>query len=482
MIKDWFPYKDTHTPVFMQLAEYLRRQIRLGTVKTGEKLPSERSLAQKLGISRNTVKTAIEQLIVEGLLITKPQSGTFVSSWKKAVPKTSVDWPKIFSMGRSVPAGHDEKGATPEGLLNISARRPGEQHSFLKRFLDEIPISKFDIKCLYADDAKSALGSHTLREAIAKHLKNYGISAKPEEILLLSSTNQTIKILAEAFLGAGVNFYYETSGYINLRGILASAMSNNIRLNMDDEGISVDRQKFQAMFNKKAVLHVQPSNQHPTGITMSESRRKEVAALFCGNRIPVIELDSMIDIWADSPPPPPIKSMDKNNSVIFVGNLAKATSEDISIAWVVADEYVVNNLAAIKTQQDKHLNTFVQMASELAFRTGFYYEYMDYFRKFLIDRRDAYNEIMHKHLSDIASWHPTRSSYYFWPEFVKEINTAALLKKCRGVTFYPGKYYDPDDTAHLSICTLSLPPEKFETAAAEVKKAAVSILKTKGGL
>ena len=481
MNENWNPKNNTDIPLFIQFSDFIKNEIRSGRLRSNTRLPSERELAKRFGISRNTVKLALSRLVTEGMVVTKPQSGTFVASlsWRRAVGAKSVDWASMFNFGRSVLVGNDEKGGNYAGLLNISARRPNEKDSFFKRFFDAGLFDKFQTTKLYSDDVKSILGSDSLREALSTHLKHYGISANPEEILLVSSTNQAIHIISEAFLGQGINFYYETAGYLNIRGSVASVAANKICLPFDDEGICVDKLKKQALFNKKAVLHIQPSNEHPTGITASLGRRQEIVRLFCNNLIPVIELDSMIDIWAETPPLPPIKSMDKHNSVIFVGNMAKSTSEDISITWIVADEYIINDLAVIKMKQDKHVNTFVQVAADLALRTGFYYEYMDYFRKFLLDRRDAYNEIMQKYLADFISWHPTRSSYYFWPEFVPEIKTAALFEKCRGVMFFPGYYYDVHDTNHISICTLAMPPDDFKIAAARLRKAAESVLNKK---
>lgn len=448
----------------MCIAEKIKKAIQTGEYVSGTKLPPERVLAEKLGVSRNTVRLAIEELIAETVLEAKARHGTYVAegAWTSIGKRKSVDWPKYFK--------NRFEGLVFDDTPDISARYPEKDISFIKQFFQNVGIPEKEQHKLYSADAKQSHGSVSLRHAVAEHLKRYGITAEASNVLITSSTTQATHLLTTAFLGTGSNFYYEKGSYITLRGILKECGANTIRLPMDDEGLVIDKQGKQALSRKRAVLHIQPSNNHPTGITTSLKRREEIVKAFSAKGVPVIEMDSMIDIYAENKHPVPIKVLDCNNAVIFVGNMARVTSEDVSLSWVVADEYIINMLAALKNHKDKHANTMAQLITELSFTSGFYYEYMERFRKFLIERRDAYNEIMYKYLSNVAVWEPTRSSYYFWPEFNEDINIKMLHRNVKGMTFNPGYFYDPDDSRHISICTLAMPPEKFDWALSLLKK------------
>lgn len=459
-----------HLPLYLQISERIIKYIKNGNYIAGSKLPSERELANKFSVSRNTVKLAIEELVVKGLVQIHPRSGTFVSLdyWNKVAPRKSPDWPAFFKRGHHYLS---EKNKTqPTELLNISGRFPGEEMSFIKYFLQNIPLKSMDKTKLYSPEAKNIYGSPSLRAALADYLSHYGINAGIENILITSSTTQVMHLITSAFLAKSVNFYHEKVSYFSLRDIAANSGANVIKLPLDDEGIVIDKIKDQALYNRNSILHVQTSNHHPTGITMSIKRRQEIIKSFAERSIPIIELDSMLDIYSEAPPP--LKSMDKNNAVIFVSNLARATAEDISMSWVVADEYVIQKLAEIKAQQDKHVNTAVQLIAETALTSGLYSEYMKMYRDFLLERRDAYNDIMDRHIGDIAQWDHLRSSHYFWVKMANDINILQLKKRLKLTTFNPGSFYDPDDTRHLSVCTLAMPPQDFERAIIEIKHAA----------
>jgi len=99
---DWQPAKKGPLPLYRQIFLYIRDKILSGQWPVSTKLPPQRELAAKLGVNRNTLLTAVDELVASGFLDTKQGSGCYVSnnSWSQ-FSTTSADWTTIYKFGRS---------------------------------------------------------------------------------------------------------------------------------------------------------------------------------------------------------------------------------------------------------------------------------------------------------------------------------------------------------------------------------------------
>ncbi|VDZ53868.1 HTH-type transcriptional regulatory protein gabR [Serratia odorifera] len=258
-----------------QLTQTLRNAVQRGDLQPGELLPSSRSLARSLGIARGTVIDAFEQLQAEGVLETKPASGTCVSSslthQTTTTPQQVVTdagqtlaptaraaaFAKLYDQFLPLPAVPFAV-SVPQGLAlpdeswrklgnRIRARGPGSPSGY--------------------DDPR---GAQVLREAIAEYVRrSRSVRCEPQQVIITSGIQQALYLCCQLLLENGDRVWVEDPAYRGITAILENAANaaTMVRVPVDAEGIQVDVGIAQAA-NARAAF-VTPSHQYPLGMPMS---------------------------------------------------------------------------------------------------------------------------------------------------------------------------------------------------------------------
>jgi GntR family transcriptional regulator / MocR family aminotransferase len=272
-------------PIYRQLYEELRRAILTGRLSPKEKLPSTRSLAKSLHISRTTVTQCYEQLIGEGYLQTSVGSGTFVN------PQLPDDLDAI-----AIPEAIDLLDLTDRSLklskygLNVASMDlPGFQSldspisfRYGQPALDKFPFAIW--KKLFArhcgsnldllDYSLDLLGHKPLRVAIANRLKTTrGVNCEADRILITNGSQQAIDLVTRLLIDPGDAIALEDPGYLGARRTFTAQKAQLIFIPVDDCGVDVKRL---IDIPKVKFIYLTPSHQFPTGAVLSLSRRLEL--------------------------------------------------------------------------------------------------------------------------------------------------------------------------------------------------------------
>ena len=243
---------------YVQLYEYLKKEISEGRIRTGERLPSLRSMSSAVGMSVTTVKLAYEQLMAEGYLISKPQSGYYAAQ------------------GAAVKDFHrnlKEQGAN-EDICDSNAVRKKD---------DAVPLmfdpESFDFvkwkKCMSAvlNDTPELLlsegdrqGEPALRKEIAGYLYNArGVICTQEQVVISAGTQQLINHLARILRMMDImHVSVEDPGYMPVRSIFRDMGFSMSCIPVRENGIFIERLPA----NIRTAAYVCPQNQFPTGAVM----------------------------------------------------------------------------------------------------------------------------------------------------------------------------------------------------------------------
>ena len=247
--------------MYAHLYQCIKNDIVAGTLKAQEKLPSKRTLAKNLGISLITVENAYAQLLVEGYIYSKPRRGYFVASLEQQTPLPQKQLPTPI------------QNPSPERTLTSFVRSSVPPDTFpyntWARLLRHT-LTSADEHALISDS--SAGGVLALRQALAKHLYQFrGLNVNPEQIIIGAGT-QTLYNLIVQLLGRNRIYALEDPGYPQLAAIYRTNDVFCRYLPMDEKGITADV----LAVSGADILHITPSHQFPTGITMPVSRRYEL--------------------------------------------------------------------------------------------------------------------------------------------------------------------------------------------------------------
>ncbi|MGX1788702.1 MocR-like pyridoxine biosynthesis transcription factor PdxR [Bosea sp. NPDC055332] len=322
----------------------LRVAIVDGYLSPGLKLPSSRALAAQLGMSRNAIIAAYEQLLSDGLADARQGSGTYVAAnlpeAQSAAAPAALDVEilpsRAFALGRTYVDG---------GLLRHLGA--SVRHHIVAASADQLG---------YGDPR----GSLSLRTEVARHLAaNRGIRCDPGCIMITSGTQQGLRLCAEALLCPGDAIWLEEPGYYAAHGTLRAVGMRLIPVPVDGEGIRIDEGRKLAPLARAA--YVTPSHQFPTGVTMSMARR--VALLDWANAAQawIIEDDYDSEFRYAGPPLTALAGLG-GERVIYSGTFSKTLFPSLRLAYLVLPRRVAERVIRARSAADRFPSAFLSDA------------------------------------------------------------------------------------------------------------------------
>ena len=342
-------------PLYAQLASALQRQLERGLLLPGARLPSERALGAALGVSRTTVVAAYDQLRAAGRLRSYRGSGTRVAHGVRA----SAALAEIGGAGGGVesldegpfafePPPDDIEltvGALPgAALVAAEARRVAEE----------------DLPGLLRSFGYLPFGLPALREAVAAHLRELGVPTVVDEVLITSGAQQAIDLLARHLGGPGVSVILENPSYPPAIDVFRASGAQLISVPVDEDGIRTDLLRVGAQRSRVQLVFLNPTCHNPTGTTLSETRRQDVARLAEAFGLIVIDDFTSAYLAFNAHPPVPLAALGAQERVITIGSLSKVAWGGLRIGWIRAPRSLIAQLAARKVEMDLSTSPFTQ--------------------------------------------------------------------------------------------------------------------------
>lgn len=342
-----------------QLFLALRQAILDGRLTPGTRLPSSRSLASDLNVSRNTVLSAYDQLTAEGYLISRIGAGSYVSDQlpddllqRKTEGRASgVQAREIYLSKMAAPfmgkMRFSEKRSLPFSpglpaleifpfedwarLLARHWRRPGRE------YLVDNPVG----------------GAKVLREALASYLgQTRAVRCHPEQVIILSGSQQAIHLVVRAFAEPGDAVWMEEPGYPGIRDAILSAGAVPISVPVDKEGFSLADARNLAPAARLACIS--PSHQYPLGQTMSLSRRLDLLNWAKEEGRFILEDDYDSEYRYAGRPLSSLQGLDDDSRVLYVGTMSKVMFSGLRVGYMVVPEDLVDVFLALRRNIDSH--------------------------------------------------------------------------------------------------------------------------------
>jgi GntR family transcriptional regulator of abcA and norABC len=453
---DWKPDKSSPIPLYLQIKKYIKNKIETGEWPVGSKIPAQRTLAEVWKVNRSTIVTAVEELIAEGLLEGKSGSGTRIinNTWSLVTSNPPPDWNSYVQAGIHQPnlptIQEINKAEFDPDIIRLGTGEPSPDlfpRDMMKNVFHRLPDH---IDSLGYEEPRGLL---YLREQLSKHLKRLGIDASPSSILIVSGALQALQLISIGLLQRGSTIFLEKPSYLYSLHVFQSAGMRLFGLPLDENGIQTKTIAYQKKRQNAALLYTIPTFHNPTGILMSEERRRELLEVCEKERLPIIEDDVYRELWLDSPPPPPLKAMDKNGLVLYLGSISKTLSPGFRIGWVVAPEPVIERLADIKMQTDYGSSSLSQWAVAEWLSGGLYHQHLEKVREELRIRRAVMIDALQRYFSDIATWTIPKGGFYIWVRILPSLSIRELFEKAldQGILLNPGNVYDQYATQYLRL-------------------------------
>ena len=393
-------------PLHRQIYDAYRTAIVESTLRPKDRVPSTRTLALELGLSRIPVLNAYAQLLAEGYFESRAGAGTVVSS-------TLPD--QIPQLQRSVTSPSLGRGPRPisraclplqsmEGILHwfggrlgaFSVGQPAFDH-FPFKIWSRLVVRRsrnLNVSSMHYSDP---MGSRHLREAIATYLRAArGVRCEAEQIMIVSGSQLALEVSTRVLLDRGSAVWMEEPGYGFARNVFALSSRRVVPVPVDDEGLDVAA-GIKRCRNARAAL-VTPSHQYPTGVTMSASRRLQLLewAHNCGSWI--IEDDYDSEFRFDSMPIASLQGLDRSSQVVYIGTFSKVLFPSLRLGYLVVPSDLIDRFLAVRLTIDISPPTFLQSVLADFIEEGHFSRHIRRMRLLYRERRSVLLESLRKDL------------------------------------------------------------------------------------
>lgn len=345
---------DRRGPHYRRIADALTEVIDRGEIPLGTRLPSERSLARSLSVSRTTTVTAYQWLRDKGLLESRQGSGTWVSA--------------TYGAGRHITSMHGPEAPRlwgrlfeePTGAIDLSLAVIHDTDALSE---DVLSLTTQDVARAAPIHGYVPFGVQALRQRIADGLSDGGLPTTEHQVLVTTGAQQAIRLIAELLVRPGDPVALETPGYPGALDAFTRVGARFIPLPMDDCGVRVEALASVLQHRLPRLAFLMPTFQNPTGASLPEGRRREVASLADHSGIPVVEDLSLAPLSFGAEPPLPIASFAGAGSVVSVGSLSKVFWGGLRVGWVRADEGLIARLGRLKSTADLSSSVLPQLVA-----------------------------------------------------------------------------------------------------------------------
>lgn len=446
-----------------RIASDLRR--RLSKLSPGARLPSVRELIAEYVASPVTVHRAVAQLAREGLVVSRPGDGTYVAERSKEGPRADSSWqltvlgPPTDALANAafelpVPgtlvlgSGYPDVSIQPVALLAKAARRAAAS----QRAWDRLPPE----------------GHPELRLWFARDV---GGSARADDVILVSGGQAALAATFRTLVPFGGPILLESPTYFGALSVARSLGLKPVPVPLDAQGIRADLLEAAFASTGARALYLQPAFSNPSGVTLSEQRRKDVLRLAERAGAFVIEDDYARDLAFGVPPAPLFR--EAGDRVVYIRSLTKSTAPGLRVAGVVAKGPVLGRLRALRAKEDFFLSGLLQdTALELVNAVG-WSSFVQKLRHTLRDRRDVAIRALARYLPAARLHRVPEGGFSLWVELPPGVDDVRFVTEAlaAGVSLNPGApWFAAESPApFIRISTAGAPAADLEAGIARLE-------------
>ena len=435
--------------LFQRLADDIAAQIRAGTLRPGERIPSVREISRERTLSTATVVRAYEWLEGQGFIETRPRSGFYVSTqWKT---------PGSVVPGRTAPASHVSRST----LVDVSelvfevleSVRDRQLIPFGSAFPSPLlfPMTRL-ARCLSLgarrmdqwgtlDDLPP--GSLELRRQIARRYLRSGARVAPEEIVITSGALEALNLSLQILTRPGDIVAVESPTFY---GCLQAIEALRLRVleipSHPQHGVDVGA--FAAALKRHPIraCWLMANFQNPLGALVPEERKRELVELLNRHDIPIIEDDVYAELFFGRQRPKPLKAFDRKGLVLNCNSFSKSLAPGYRVGWVAAGRFATA-LQRRKLMSSLSTSAPAQDAIALYLREGGYERHLSSLRRALARQQATALESLARHLPAGVRISRPDGGYFLWLELPESHDAIEIHRRAleEGFSVAPGPIF-----------------------------------------
>lgn len=401
---------DSRTSLWRQLAQALRLLILDGRLALESRLPGEREFAAALGVSRTTVASALAQLRDEGYLQSRHGSGSWVMlpEGRQAIP-TRMSAPQSLDLSTAaLSAGAEIHQAYNHALTML----PG--------YLNHTGYDQ--------------QGLMLLRESIAQRYCARGLPTKADEVMLVNGALSGLALVLRAMTGPGDRVVVENPTYPLAIAAIQGASCRPVGLSLPAQGWDTDGLAAIIAQTAPRLAWLMPDYHNPTGRCMDSATRQIVADIAARTRTTIVVDETMVDLWYNAPPPPPLAAFNADAPVITIGSAGKSFWGGLRLGWIRASSRTLASLIQARDTLDLGSPLLEQLAAHWLLENQD--SLLPARRRMLAQRRDMCAALMQDYFPEWRFTQP-EGGLSFWVELPDMLATL-FAARAEGIGIHVG--------------------------------------------
>lgn len=431
--------KNSDQHLYIQLYSKIKKLILNGTLKPHTKLPPIRKLAKKLNVNNITIVNAYNLLQKENLVYKKIGSGTFVNIINYDTDNEVPYKHYLHTINKTNPNYYIHNY---EDVIDFSNTTPTN---------DLFPVEdfKYVINLVLDRDKGNAFkyqesqGYYPLRETIKNYLTNYSINCDISNIQIISGAQQGIDILSKALIDYGDVVFTESPTYTGAIAAFNSRAARIIEIPIKKDGIDLNCLENKLKSFRPKFIYVMPNFQNPTGYTYSKSKKLKLLDLANKYDTLVVEDDYLNDLSFNNDYPETLKSLDKNNRVIYIKSFSKTFMPGLRLGFMIIPMSIQKEILIAKHISDISTSGLMQRALDLYIKMGFLKKHINKINIIYKKRFDIMVKSLSNYIPKQISYTIPKGGLNFWLSLPHGYLSDELHEQCfkKRILIAPGSIF-----------------------------------------
>ncbi len=435
---------DSTSPYYLQIASLVKDKILDASLTVGEKLPAERELAALFKVSRTTAINAYRYLERDGYVNIKNGSGTYVGDRHTLTSKINneIPWPQLLkpytlpSMASlmselMVSCVQEDKISLDAGMPDPNFYPVDIFYKLHREYIRELKPRDFG--------HIPVQGYEPLRKTITGMLHDDDIRCQPEDIVILSGSQQGLYLTARVMIDPGDYVIVQSPTYLGAIQVFQALGARILSLPQREDFPLEILEDYLARYRPK-LFYCIPTFRNPNGTIISTEERKKIIQLAARYRLVILEDDPYSKYYYEANPPTSLKAMDNCGSVIYLSTFSKILMPGLRLGYMVGHPSLINRIILEKQYIDLHSNNISQWLLDLFIKEGYLTKHLTKMREIYKNRRNVMVDALNQGLKSKLSFYVPQGGFYIWCRIHGSISSKRLLQEAlkMGVSFVPG--------------------------------------------
>jgi DNA-binding transcriptional MocR family regulator len=427
-------------PAYQGLADGIRMLIVDGRLPVGARLPSERTLADSLRVSRTTVTAAYTQLREDGYLKAR-RGARSVTALPTAPPVAAESSPAAVNLATAA----------------LSAPAAAVHEAFVEATHQVTPYLH--------ESGIELIGIPSLRAAIAESYCTRGLPTEPDEIMVTTGALHAMGLILATYVHPGDRVLVEQPTYHGAITVITATGARPVPVALTEDGWELGAIEAAIRQLAPSMAYLVPDNHNPTGLTLPPEGRKRLAHILAETRTRTIVDETMTEVWLDQPVPPPFAAFmtTRRDLVLTIGSMGKSFWGGLRIGWIRAERGSLATIAALRPSIDMGTPILEQLAAARLLAVAD--EVLPERREILRARRTLLLSLLERHLPDWRAL-PGNGGMALWVRLPAPMSSALSAAASRlGLELPPGPRFGVDGTLERFVrIPYTLPDDQLDEA------------------